>query len=116
MEPNQTTESKNTQPTTTSYPIQITVEYPPTQSRILALFSIPFFLARFLLLIPAFIVIYFLQIAAFFVVWINMWVVLFTGKSSKGMHNFISGTLRWSTRISAYLYGLTDKYPPFSLS
>jgi hypothetical protein len=25
------------------------------------------------------------------------------------------GVMRWNTRVSAYLYLLTDAYPPFSL-
>jgi hypothetical protein len=31
------------------------------------------------------------------------------------MHNFVVGMLRWSTRVTAFMYGLTDKYPPFRL-
>ena len=102
-------------PSTTDYPVSLDISYPDHQSRILALFSLPFFLARFVLLIPSMIVLYFLQIAALFAAWFNMWAILFTGHSSKSMHSFITGTLRWSTRFSAYTYGLTDKYPPFRL-
>jgi len=34
----------------------------------------------------------------------------------RGFHEFATGYLRWNTRITAYLLGLTDKYPPFRLS
>jgi hypothetical protein len=32
------------------------------------------------------------------------------------MHGFMIGVGRWTTRVNAYLYALTDKYPPFSLN
>ncbi len=98
-----------------SYPVNIDVLFPAKQSRVMALFSIPFFLVRIIAIIPHAIVLYFVQIVALLVAWINMFVILFTGKSSPGMHKFVIGMLRWSTRVSAYVYGLTDKYPPFTL-
>ena len=97
------------------YPIKVGVVYPSKQSRALALFSIPFFFLRTLLLIPHFIVIYILSIVSFVAAWLNFFVVLFTGSGSKGIFSFIVGVLRWQTRLNGYFYGLTDKYPPFSL-
>ncbi|MDD5038319.1 MAG: DUF4389 domain-containing protein, partial [Dehalococcoidales bacterium] len=43
-------------------------------------------------------------------------IIIFTGKYPKGMFDFTSGYLRWMTRVNGYVYLLTDKYPPFSLS
>jgi Domain of unknown function (DUF4389) len=40
---------------------------------------------------------------------------LFTGQLPEWAHTFLTGTLRWQVRASAYLYLLTDSYPPFSL-
>jgi hypothetical protein len=99
-----------------SYPVQVSVEYPEHSSRLLAGLSIPYFLARLIMLIPAIFVLYFVGIAAIIVVWIAFWAVLFTGRYPPSFHEFVTGYLRWSTRVSAYLYGLTDKYPPFRLS
>ena len=45
---------------------------------------------------------------------VMFWVVLFTGKYPKGIHEFQVGTLRWGLRVAAYLSLMTDKYPPFS--
>lgn len=101
--------------TSNEYPVQVEVAYPASQSRLLAFFSLPFFLARLLLLVPSFVVLYFLQLAAFVGAWINLWAILFTGHGSPGLQHYVTGTLRWSTRLSAYMYGLTDKYPPFRL-
>lgn len=100
---------------TNTYPVQVTIAYPAHQSRLLALFSLPYFLIRVVMLIPQLILLSFVQIAGLIVAWLNIWAVLFTGHSSPGMHKFVVGTTRWSTRVNAYLMGLSDKYPPFRL-
>ncbi|MEP7178240.1 MAG: DUF4389 domain-containing protein, partial [Pseudonocardiales bacterium] len=96
------------------HPVQLSVERAPTQSRVLAFFSIFFFLGRVVMLIPAIFVFYFVAIALAFVAWFGQWGILFTGSYPEGMHRFVTGAIRWQARISAYLYGLTDKYPPFT--
>jgi hypothetical protein len=97
------------------HPVNLTIDYPQQSSRVLAALSIPFFLLRALMLIPAMFCLYFVGIAAFFVVWIAFWAVTFTGRYPQGMFDFVTGYLRWTTRSTAYLYGLTDSYPPFRL-
>jgi hypothetical protein len=97
------------------YPVQLTVEYPERSSRVLAGLSIPYFLLRGLMLIPAWFVLFFVGIAAGVVVWISFWAVLFTGRYPPTFHAFVTGYVRWTTRCTCFLYGLTDKYPPFSL-
>jgi hypothetical protein len=94
--------------------VQVWVTRAPKQSRVLALLSLPFFLARFILLFPAVVVLYFVGIAALVVAWLGMWGVLFSGSYPERMHRFVTGYLRWNTRVSAYLMGLTDAYPPFN--
>jgi hypothetical protein len=42
--------------------------------------------------------------------------VLFTGQYPGWGFSLTAGTLRWTMRVYAYVYGLTDQYPPFSLS
>ena len=54
--------------------------------------------------------------AAVVTAWIAYWVILFTGTYPAGMFDFVVGTLRWSTRLSAWLFTLTDEYPPFTLA
>ena len=70
---------------------------------------------RIILAIPQLIVLYFLFIALFFVVVIGWFAALFMGRLPDWAHSFISGVVRWSTRVGAYLLLLTDRYPPFSL-
>jgi hypothetical protein len=105
-----------TAPSASSYPVDLLVRYPESSSRALAALSIPFFLARGILLLPVLFCLYFVSIAALFVVWFAFWAVAFTGRYPRGMFDFVTGFLRWQIRATAYLYGLTDSYPPFRLS
>jgi hypothetical protein len=70
---------------------------------------------RIILAIPQFIVLYFLGIATLFVVVIGWFAALFMGRLPEWAHSFISGVVRWYTRVGAYMFLLTDRYPPFSL-
>jgi len=70
---------------------------------------------RLILAIPQIIVLSLVSIAAGVVTLISFFVVLFTGRWNDGMRNFVVGYLRWNLRVMAYMYLLTDKYPPFSL-
>jgi hypothetical protein len=98
-----------------AFPVQFEIHRADTQSRALALFSIPFFFVRTIALIPAVFVLYFVMIAFAVVAWIGQWAILFTGRYPAGMHEFGTGVLRWQARVSAFMYGLTDRYPPFRL-
>jgi hypothetical protein len=70
---------------------------------------------RIILAIPQIIVLYFLFIALLVVVVIGWFGALFMGRLPDWAHSFISGVVRWTTRVGAYLLLLTDRYPPFSL-
>jgi Domain of unknown function (DUF4389) len=107
--------AQSTQVATDYYPVNLSIDYPPSSSRALAFFSLPFFFIRMLLLIPALFCLYFVGIAAMLVVWFAFWGVTFTGHYPAGMFQFVSGYMRWQTRTSAYLFGLTDEYPPFRM-
>lgn len=48
------------------------------------------------------------------VVTIAYLIILFTGRWPTGMRNFVTGFYRVHTRYLAFIYMLTDKYPPFS--
>ena len=69
---------------------------------------------RFILLIPQLVVLLFLGLATVVVAIIGWFVALFTGRLPDWAHTFISGVLRWSTRVNAYALLLTDSYPPFA--
>ena len=71
---------------------------------------------RIFMIIPHIIVLYLVSIAASVVLLIAWFVALFTGSVPVGLHNFLVGTVRWSTRVNLYASLLTDQYPPFSLN
>jgi hypothetical protein len=87
---------------------------PGPRSRGLAVLGI-FLPLKVLALFPHFVVLAFLALAAAVTTWIAYWVILFTGAYPAGMFDFVVGTLRWSTRLNAWLFTLTDEYPPFRL-
>lgn len=69
---------------------------------------------RLIMLIPQFIVLIFVSIAAAVVMFIGFFAVIILGRWPSGLNDFLIGFLRWTTRVNAYCYLLTDEYPPFS--
>lgn len=63
--------------------------------------------------LPHSICLYFRLIVSSFISMLAFFIVLFTGRFPQGMHDFIVGTYRWSSRISCYVMYLTQDYPPF---
>jgi uncharacterized protein DUF4389 len=96
------------------YPLTLSVDYPARLSRILNLPLYIGLLIKLILVIPHLIILFFLFIAAFVVVFVAQFAILFTGSFPEGMHTFVVGVGRWWMRVNAYVYALTDKYPPFS--
>jgi hypothetical protein len=88
-------------------PVLIAVADPVPQRRL----SVAF---RLLLAVPHAFVLYWLAIAACFVGFLGWWGALFTGRLPQFAASYLSGYLRWSTRVSAYHLLLTDVYPPFA--
>jgi len=98
------------QPPLAAGPNPILVSFgPPTQQRRL---TIAF---RLILLIPQLVVLWALGVAAEVITFIGWFAALFTGRLPDWAHAYLTGFLRWQTRVYAYLYFLTDSYPPFSL-
>jgi len=74
-----------------------------------------FFFVKAILLVPHMIVLWFVYIGAIVATWVGFLVAAFTGRLPEGIQDFVAGTFQWWTRVVAWLYGLTDEYPPFSL-
>lgn len=91
------------------YPVRYEVDYPERPSRWRLV------IWKFITSIPHFIILIVLGIAMLVVVMIAWFAILITGRYPRGLHNFVSGVMRWSTRVNAYFYSLTDEYPPFTL-
>lgn len=99
----------------TPYTVAVSIEHADEYSRGLAVLGCILFIGRLIALIPILFVLYFFRIAAFIVAWVLQFLVLFTGEYPEGGHTFISGYMRLELRAEAWLYGLTDKYPGFSI-
>jgi uncharacterized protein DUF4389 len=70
---------------------------------------------RIFLAIPQLIVLWLLGVAAGVITVIGWFGALFTGRLPVFAADFLSGYLRWLSRVYAYNYLLTDTYPPFTL-
>jgi hypothetical protein len=95
------------------YPVDVRADYPERSSRGWAALTI--LLIKFLALIPHFFVLAFLGIAQIVVAFVAQFVVAVKGEYPAGMHEFVTGVLRWGTRVTAFVFSLTDRYPPFAL-
>jgi hypothetical protein len=87
--------------------VQLTAAGPARQGRLTVFF-------RLLMAIPQGIVLGFLAIAALAVAFIGWWAALFTGRLPEFAQTYLTGFIRWLTRVQAYVMLLTDVYPPFS--
>ena len=95
-----------------AYDVQVEFIVPEVHNRFWAV-PVLGIVVKLILLIPHLIILSILgQVAAllFLVTWIP---VLFGGRYPSWGYELIGGTLRWNTNVNAYLYGLTDRYPPF---
>jgi len=70
---------------------------------------------RLFLAIPHIIWVSLFAVAALVVVFISWWATLFSGQSPTGLHNFLSGFVRYVTQVEAYLFLGANPYPPFYL-
>lgn len=95
------------------YPVDLRVEYAEPRSRLWAVLTVT--LVKLLALVPHAIVLALLGVAQLLVAFVAQLVVVVRGEYPEGMFGFVTGVLRWGARVSAFLYSLTDRYPPFSL-
>ena len=62
-----------------------------------------------------YVVLMFLMLFAWFAWPVGALAVLFTRRWPASIHHLLVGIGRWTQRVSAYVYFMTDDYPPFSL-
>jgi hypothetical protein len=89
-------------------PVLVAFAGPGPQSRMTVAF-------RLFLAIPQFIVLWALAIAAYVITIVGWFAALFTGRLPAFAADFLTGFLRWQTRVFGYTILLTDEYPPFAL-
>jgi hypothetical protein len=71
---------------------------------------------KMVMLIPHFVVLYLLGVVVGVLQLITWIPVLFNGQYPSWGHSLVGGYIRWTARIMAFGLGLTDIYPPFSLT
>jgi hypothetical protein len=71
---------------------------------------------KWLLVIPHLIVLAILGIGVAISVLVGFFAVLFTGKWPEGLRTYVLNVMKWGDRVFAYMYLLTDAYPPFALA
>jgi hypothetical protein len=71
---------------------------------------------RAVLAIPQFIVLCLWAIAVWLATIVNWFATLFMGRSPDALHNFIAAFLVFQTRVTAYIYLLSEPWPPFGSS
>jgi hypothetical protein len=89
-----------------SHPIGLIVSDDLKRNRLTVFF-------RLLLAIPHFIVLLLWGIVAELAVIVAWFAALFTGRVPDGLHNFLASFLRYSTRVTGYVFLLADPFPPF---
>ena len=96
------------------YPVEVTIPRQPAYNRAWAI-PVAGLLLKAVLLIPHLIVLRVLDIVVG-VLQLVLWIpVLSRGQYPPWGSRLVGGYLRWSTRVTCYLVGLTDEYPPFNL-
>ncbi len=90
-------------------PVLVSFAAPASQSRLTVLL-------RAFLVIPQFVVLALAGVAAGVVMLIGWIGALATGRLPGFAAGFLTGYVRWHTRVYAYALLLTDVYPPFSLA
>ena len=98
------------------YPVRLEIDRPEAPSRLLALFGVLLVIIKLILLVPHLIILAALSYAMLASVYIGYWAALITGRYPEGLFNLVTGFQRWEYRVEAWLFGLTDRYPPLSLS
>ena len=90
-------------------PARFSIQYPGRMSRGLIF-------VKWLLAFPHYLVLFVLAIGAYLSWVIGFFAVLLLGRWPEGLRRYLVGTIRWGTRVQAYVYLLTDAYPPFRLA
>jgi hypothetical protein len=90
------------------YPVRYELVYPERLSRLLIF-------VKLFLVIPHLIVLAVLSVIAYLVIIVSWFAILILGRYPEALFGFIVGVERWLQRVNAYVYLLTDQYPPFSM-
>lgn len=88
------------------YPIHLRIDYPQQIARWRPLLN-------WLLAIPVGIAMYLILAAGIVALIIGWFAILITGKFPEALFNAVVVMLRWTVRLNAFQYFMTEAYPPF---
>gem|GEM_PF-191251 len=100
-------------PTDEVSPVVTVIPSTETSSRRWAALALLF--VKLVAVAPHAVVLYFLWLVMGVLVWVANLVVLFTGRYPLEILDFVVAVLRWQTRLSVFILGLSDEYPPLQL-
>jgi hypothetical protein len=89
-----------------SYPVTFEADYVESRSRLTTFF-------RLILAIPLAIWAALYGIVAELAILVAWFAIVITGRYPEGLYDFVAGFTRFYTRVLAYIYLLSDPYPPF---
>jgi hypothetical protein len=99
----------------TGYPVQVSWQIQPSYNRFWAIPAVGYY-AKEIVLIPHFIALAVVGLGVY-ICQLFLWTyVLFGGKYPDWGYRLVGGTIRWGARVGMFFFGLTDRYPPFSLA
>jgi hypothetical protein len=87
-----------------SYPVDLTIDRPMPQRRLVTLF-------RFFLALPAFLVSTALTGVLYVVALLGWWAALVRGRMPEGLRNLGAACVRYNAQATAYAYLVTERYP-----
>lgn len=90
------------------YPVTYEADYLRERNRLTTFF-------RLIVAIPWLIVGSIYAIAQLVVIVLAWFAILFVGRFPEGMYNFVGGILRFTQRVSGFLFLQTDAWPPFGI-
>src|SRR5437870_11744779 len=93
----------------TSYPVQLSLDAPPTLARWRPLL-------HWLLAIPHYVVLYVLRLVYGVVLFISLFSILFTVEIPPAFFGFMAAYYRYQWRVTSYIFWMRDSYPPFELA
>ena len=92
------------------HPVHLEISYPERISRWRLIFW------KLITSVPHLFVVQLLNSVALALLPVAWIAIIFSGRFPKGLFDFIVGVRRWQQRLLAYLFSLTDAFPPYSLS
>lgn len=67
------------------------------------------------IMIPHGFVLLFVALWSAILQFVAFWIILFTGRYPQSMFEFQAGLMKWSLRVSARMYNISDGYPAFGI-